>query len=130
MKKKTKEDYLSTIYRIQEENNKEISSIQIAKKLKIAKSSVSEMVKKLKKENLVQAEHYGKIKLTSNGLKQAKTIIHNHRLIEYFLKKVLKCNRVHKEAHDLEHSLSQSTIKKLDNFLGNPRISPTGKKIH
>ena len=127
------EDYLSSIYRVYEGQGTEgVSCVDLARDLKIAKPSVSEMVRKLKKQSLVNAKPYGKIFLTGEGKKQAKKTIHNHRVIEYFLKEVLKCDlsRVHNEAHNLEHSLSNFTIKKLDSFLGNPKISPYGKRIH
>lgn len=133
MQKKTVEDYLASIYRIHEQKDQEgVSCVDIANNLKITKASVSEAVRKLKNEGLVEAEPYSKIFLTEKGEKQAKEIIHNHRVIEYFLKETLKCELeiVHKEAHNLEHALSKSTIKKLDSFLGNPKISPYGKKIH
>jgi Mn-dependent DtxR family transcriptional regulator len=36
---------------------------------------------------------------------------------------------VHAEAHKLEHAFSDSVIKRLAKFLGNPKTDPHGKKI-
>ena len=133
MQKKTAEDYLGAIYRNSEEKQADgISSIDIAKDLNVSKPSVSEAIRKLKDMDLVIAEPYSKIFLTDEGKKLAKKIIHNHRVIEYFLRETLKCdlNTIHNEAHKLEHALSDDTIERLDSFLGNPKISPYGKRIH
>lgn len=133
VRKASMEDYLGEIYKISEENRfaKEVSSVDIARNLDVSKASVSEMMRKLAKTGLVRCERYSKIRLTLEGSKEASKIIHHHRVIEYFLREVLKCSikDVHDEAHRLEHAFSDSTIRKLDRFLGNPKISPYGDKI-
>lgn len=133
VQKKTVEDYLSVIYKLQESSDKhEILSKNIAATLSISKASVSEMLKKLAKQEFINSERYSKVSLTKTGVREAKRITHNHRVIEYFLKEVLKCqlNKVHTEAHKLEHAFSDETLRKLDGFLGNPMVSPYGKRIH
>lgn len=128
------EDYLRTIYYLyeeQEDKSKGIKSVDIAKELKVSKPSVSKMIKKLIPKKYLKAEPYSNIYFTKKGLKEGKRIMHNHRVIEVFLKDILNCNlnRIHEEAHQLEHTFSEYTIRKLDKFLNNPKISPTGKKI-
>ncbi len=128
------EDYLRTIYSLYE-NQKDISkgvkSVYIAKELKISKPSVSKMITKLISKKYLKSKPYSNIYFTEKGLKEAKRIMHNHRVIEVFLKNILNCNlgRIHEEAHHLEHTFSEYTIKKLDKFLNNPKVSPMGKKI-
>lgn len=128
------EDYLRTIYSLyeeQEDKSTGIKSINIAKELKISKASVSSMVKKLIFKKYLKAKPYSDIYFTKKGLKEAKRIMHNHRVIEVFLKNILNCDikRIHKEAHRLEHTFSEYTIRKLDKFLNNPKFSPMGKEI-
>lgn len=128
------EDYLRTIYFLyekQEDNSKGVRSIDIAKELKISKASVSKMIVKLISKKCLKAKPYSNIHFTKRGLKEAKRIMHNHRVIEVFLRNILGCNikRIHEEAHQLEHTFSEYTIKRLDKFLNNPKISPEGKKI-
>ena len=135
MHQKTIEDYLKAIFVIYEkQKNKEegIRSIDIAKSLDIKKPSVSAVIHKLTDAGYLKSGAYSPIFFTDMGLKEAQRIVHNHRVIEYFLKEILKCDltKVHQEAHNLEHAFSDSTIKKLDAFLGNPTISPYGKRIH
>ncbi|MBW2989319.1 metal-dependent transcriptional regulator [Candidatus Woesearchaeota archaeon] len=134
MKKKSSEDYLIAMYSIYEkekEHSKGIRSVDIAKELKISKPSVSEMLKKMAEEGFIRFEPYSNIFFKKKGLKEAKRLMHNRRVIEVFLRDVLKYNpkRVDKEAHRLEHAFSEESIKRLDRFLNNPKVSPSGKPI-
>lgn len=128
------EDYLRTIYSFyetQEDKSKGIKSVEIAKELKISKPSVSKMITKLISKRYLKAQPYSNIYFTEKGLKEAKRIMHNHRVIEVFLKDILKCSsgKIHEEAHKLEHAFSGYVIRKLDRFLDNPKVSPHGKSI-
>lgn len=126
----SKEDYLRVMYELYEKEDC-IKSVDIAFILKVTKSSVSQMIKKLANERLIITKPYSKIKFTSKGLKKAKQLMHNHRVIEVFLKDILKYDikKVHEEAHKLEHAFSEDSIERLDKFLKNPKISPHGKVI-
>ena len=132
MNQKSTEDYLRTIYSLYEKDKtKGIKSIGIANELSISKPSVSEMIKKLVKGRLVKADPYSDIFFTEKGLKEARRIMHNHRIIEVFLKNILKYDlrKVHEEAHRLEHAFSEESIRRLDKFLNHPKQSPAGKTI-
>ena len=89
------------------------------------------MIKKLNKLGYVKTKLYSKIFLTKEGLDEAKRLMHNHRVIEVFLKEILEydLNKVHQEAHRLEHAFSEESIDRLDRFLNYPKVSPNGKKI-
>jgi len=132
MERKSTENYLRTIYYLYEKDkSKGIRSIDIAKELNISKPSVSEMVKKLIKKDFIKSNPYSNIFFTKKGLKEARRVMHNHRIIEVFLKDILNydLSNVHEEAHKLEHAFSKESIKRLDKFLNNPKKSPFGKKI-
>lgn len=125
-----REDYLRGLYILEEEKGK-IKSIDLAHYLNVSKPSVSEMVKELDKEGLISYKKYSKLNFTSKGRKLAKRLTSKHRLIELFLKNVLKIdsNNIHQEAHRLEHAFSEESIKKLRKLLGNPKKDPHGKPI-
>lgn len=125
-----KEDYLRGLYILQEEKG-EIKSIDLAHYLNISKPSVSEMIQKLNKEGVISYKKYSKIKFTSKGRKLAQKLTSKHRLIELFLKNMLKIksNNVHQEAHRLEHAFSDDSIVKLRKILGDPKKDPHGKPI-
>lgn len=125
-----KEDYLRGIYILEEEKGS-IKSIDLAHYLRVSKPSVSEMVKELNKEGLVSYKRYSKIRFTPKGRMLAKKLTSKHRLIETFLKNMLKLNskNVHEEANRLEHAFSDESIGKLRKLLGNPKKDPHGKPI-
>lgn len=125
-----KEDYLRALY-ILEEEKKELKSIDLAHYLQVSKPSVSEMVQELDRDGLITYKKYSKLKFTSNGRKIAQRLTSKHRLIEIFLKNVLKISsrNIHNEAHRLEHAFSDESIVKLKKFLGNPKKDPHGKPI-
>lgn len=132
MKNITKEDYLRAVYHLTEENEiDEVSSVDIQKYLKLSKPSISEMIRKLANENLIHAEHYQKVKLTKKGLLYSIEITRKHRVIEVFLKEILKINnnQIHEEAHRLEHAFSDDSIKSISNLIKNKNCCPHGKKI-
>ena len=125
-----REDYLRGLFILQEEKG-EIKSIDLAHYLSVSKPSVSEMVQELNKEGLVSYKKYSKLKFTPKGMKIAQKLTSKHRLIELFLKNILKIGpkNIHQEAHRLEHAFSDESIVKLRKILGNPKKDPHGKPI-
>ena len=125
-----REDYLRALYILEEEKH-ELKSIDLAHYLQVSKPSVSEMVQELNKEGLISYKKYSKLRFTSKGRRIAQKLTSKHRLIEIFLKNILKINsrNVHKEAHRLEHAFSDESIEKLRKILGNPKKDPHGKPI-
>ena len=125
-----KEDYLRGLYLLEEEKGK-LKSIDLAHYLNVSKPSVSEMMQELNREGVISYKKYSTIKFTAKGRKIAKKLTSKHRLIELFLKKILKISsrHIHKEAHRLEHAFSDESIGKLRKLLGNPKKDPHGKPI-
>lgn len=121
-----REDYLTTIFKLNirkgKANNKEISQW-----LNVAPSSVTEMIKKLKKEGLV-ADNPENIELTEKGQNLAKSISSKHRLWEYFMTEILKYDwkDVHDQAKLLQSVTSEHLFESLNNFLGRPEYCPHG----
>jgi DtxR family Mn-dependent transcriptional regulator len=126
----TKEDYIRAVY-ILHESSESTGVTQIACKLSLSKSTVSERLKDLVQDGLVIAEPYAEVTLTEKGLDVGKKLTFKHRTIEVFLNTVLKIpkNRVHQEAHLLEHACSDEVIQKLAKFLDYPENDPHGSKI-
>lgn len=127
----TKEDYLRTMYRLLEDGEHEIRAVDVAKHLKLSKSTVSERLQELAAHGLVLSPKYGAITLTKRGRTIAQNLTRKHRLIEVFLIDVLRMrpSEVHKEAHALEHALSDKVAAKLEKLLGSPAMDPHGKRI-
>lgn len=102
----------------------------ITEYLVISKASVTEMLKKLKNENLIYIEK-NKISLSNEGLKIAEDLISTHRLWEYFLVEILNLDEdfVHYQADLLEHVTTDKLKEALNKYLNYPTESPKGNKI-
>lgn len=126
----SRQDYLQTIYRLSVEKGYTTNK-KIADFLNVSKPSVTEMIGKLQGEGLVSMEGVH-IFLTKNGREQAKRLLSDHRLWEYFLCSVLGMHgdTVHEQADLLEHVTGDELRMALNRFLNYPTASPTGKKIY
>lgn len=126
----TREDYLRAIYCF-EEKGVRVRIIDIARYLRLARSTVSERVKDLEVAKFIKSNRNEGIVLAKKGLLLARHLTYKHRLIEVFLHKILgiEPKKVHVEAHKLEHAFSAEVINRLAKFLGNPATDPHGKKI-
>lgn len=125
------EDYVKVIYSFTEWQDKPITSSQLAQRLGVANSSVSEMVRKLKDQGLVDHQPYSAITLTAQGLRLALSMVRRHRLIETYLVRELgySWDEVHDEAELLEHAVSDTFIERMAAKLGNPDRDPHGDPI-
>jgi len=126
----SKEDYIRAIYLLNS-HQADATVTNIAKKLNLRKSTVSEGLKDLVTAKLVIAPLYGKVTLTATGKKFGEKITFKHRLIEVFLYETLGMSKdsVHAEAEILEHAISDEVAKKLSNFLNQPTHDPHGSEI-
>lgn len=128
---KAVENYLKAIFSLSEDGNDNVSTNSIAKKLNTKASSVTDMLKKLTLNKLVNHEKYKGVSLTTKGKKLATNIVRKHRLWETFLVEKLHFNwdEVHDVAEQLEHIKSDKLVTLLDEFLGNPKFDPHGDPI-
>ena len=124
------EDYLKTIYEIQDGQGK-VATTVLAERLGLAPSSVTGMIKKLAGMHLVIYEPYQGVVLTEAGQKIALEVIRHHRLVELFLAETLGVpwDQVHEEAHRIEHVLSEDLEDRMDAVLGHPSTGPHGAPI-
>ncbi|MHA7288212.1 metal-dependent transcriptional regulator [Arthrobacter sp. MDT3-24] len=125
------EDYVKVIYGFTEWQDKPITSSQLAQRLGVANSSVSEMVRKLKDQGMVDHKPYSAITLTDSGVRLALSMVRRHRLIETYLVQELgySWDEVHDEAELLEHAVSDTFIERMAAKLGNPQRDPHGDPI-
>ncbi len=125
------EDYVKVIYAYTEWQDKPITSTALATRLGVANSSVSEMVRKLKDQGLVDHQPYSPIHLTEQGLALALSMVRRHRLLETYLVQELgyTWDEVHDEAEQLEHAVSEHFIERMSAKLGHPHRDPHGDPI-
>jgi len=124
------EEYLEALYNLTQ-GNKTAGTSEISKRLKIAPASVTEMLKKLAEDGLVNYSPYQGVTLTEKGMKIAAKMTRKHRLLERFLHDILKIGkeRVHDEACEMEHALSDETERALCLTLKSPGKCPDDKNV-
>lgn len=129
----TEENYLKALVQLTifDDGVEEVGVNRLAEYLGVKPATVSDMVRKLKKKDLVHYERYGKVSLTTEGRFSGMMVIRRHRLWETFLQQKLdfSWDEVHELAEDLEHIHSKKLIDRLDEFLGFPEFDPHGDAI-
>jgi DtxR family transcriptional regulator, Mn-dependent transcriptional regulator len=112
----SKEMYLKTIFLLKEEHNKDPKPVEIANELQLSKGSVSEQLKKLAEDGVINYESYGAVTLTEIGLQHAKNVVRKYLTIRIFLTNFLniEATKAHEEACNLEHGFSDESIAKLN----------------
>lgn len=124
------EEYLEILYKHGWEGNP-VNTTLISKKLNIAPGSVTQMLKKLDDIGYIKHVPYKGAILTKKGLIKSKHMTRKHRLLERFLIEILeiKEEKVHKQACDMEHSLSDDAERSICLLLNHPSLCPDGKFI-
>lgn len=122
-----REDYLKIILELGGDMTK-VNNKQIVSSLAVSPASVSEMISKLVKEQLVEHSPYQGVQLTDTGLQKASSLIRKHRLWEVFLVEHLdySWNEVHDDAEVLEHVTSEQLADHLEDYLNHPMHCPHG----
>lgn len=125
-----KEDYIKAIYKL---NGIEdyVSNKEIADFLAISPPSVSDMLKKMEKESLVELIAYKGVKLSDKGLRMGIDVVRKHRLIEVFLYEKLgyDLSELDEDAEQMEHITSTLFYDRLEALLDHPTHCPHGSII-
>lgn len=126
----SEENYIKGIYKLQA-NTKKVNTNSLAGHLNTKAASVTDMLKKLKSKKVLEYKRYYGFRLNETGNKEALKIIRRHRLWEFFLvsKLGMAWDKVHVIAEELEHVSSLELVKKLDEYLGRPKLDPHGDPI-
>jgi len=125
------ENYLKSIYKLQEKHGDIVTTSALAETLEINAASVTDFIKKMAVKKLITYEKSRGVRLTEQGKQIALTIIRKHRLWEVWLVNNLgfKWDEVHEIAEQLEHVVSNELIEQLDKHLGYPKTDPHGDLI-
>ncbi|MFD4294948.1 metal-dependent transcriptional regulator [Rhodococcus sp. NPDC058505] len=125
------QDYLKVIWTAGEWSGEQVSTKMLAERIGVSASTVSEAIRKLADQGLVDHARYGSISLTDSGRSAAVAMVRRHRLIETYLVCELGYgwDEVHDEAEVLEHAVSDLMIERMDAKLGHPERDPHGDPI-
>ncbi len=122
------EEYCEAIWELQEDDIAVIQA-RIAERLEVSRPAVSEMIRRLESDGLLDVG--SRITLTDTGRSLAERVVRRHRLAERFLTDVLGLSwaDAHAEAGKWEHVISEPVEEALARVLGDPTTCPHGNPI-
>ena len=125
------QDYLKAIWSATEWGDAPLSTNSLAARMGTTAPNVTETVKRLAAQGLVEYQPYKPVTLTGKGREHAIAMVRRHRLLESFLAASLgySWDEVHAEAERLEHAASDELIERIDQMLGRPTRDPHGDPI-
>lgn len=125
------ENYLKHVLLLSEGSQDLVPMGALAAALEVVPGTATTMVKALADAGLVEHVPRLGVRLTAEGRGVALNVLRKHRLVETFLVQVLKMDwsRVHEEAEQLEHAISDEVLDRLDALLGHPETDPHGDPI-
>lgn len=125
------QNYLKVIWSLEEWSDAPITNSAIAEAAGVRLSTVSDALRKLSDNGLIDHARYGAVTLTPEGRELAVVMTRRHRLIETFLVRMLdySWDEVHDEADRLEHAVSDELVNRIDRALDYPKRDPHGDPI-
>ena len=122
------EQYCEAIFELAEDDVGVIQA-RIAERLGVSRPAVSEMMRRLESEALVETG--ARIALTERGMLLAESVVRRHRLAERMLTDILglSWSEAHLEASKWERVLSPSVEAAINRILGDPTTCPHGNPI-
>lgn len=112
------EDYLEAIAVLAQEGEP-VTVTEISKVLGVKKPSVTYALSKLSEAGLVAHQRYGDVEFTPEGARIAEDVYRRHRTLRSFLVNLLNVDPkvAEKDACRMEHSLSSTSLERLEKFL-------------
>lgn len=132
MASSTVENYVKQLYLEQQRQPGGLVPMgRLAQVMNVVPGTATTMMKALADAGLASYRPRTGVKLTRGGEQLALHVLRRHRLIELFLVKVLGFDwaEVHPEAEELEHTISDKVLERIDALLGHPTSDPHGDPI-
>lgn len=125
-----REDYLEQISQLIDEKGY-ARTIDIAERLSVSQASVTNMVKRLDTEGLVNHERYRGLTLTARGEEVADYIIRRHELLtRLFQLFAIDDETIYQDVEGMEHHISSPTMRVFEALVSELESSPdTVKRI-
>ncbi len=126
----TVEDTLGVIYTLARDGERVIGA-RLAESLDVSQPTVAANLKRMQRDGWIKMNADREITLTARGLKMAMSVIRRHMLTEWMLSRVLKLplSELHREAHQIEHTLSAEVEERLQSEMEDPRVCPHGNPL-
>ncbi len=124
----TIEDYLSLLY-ISERDGEPASGARLAELLGVSAPTVTNTLKRMKRDGLIDMDETHLPRLTAEGDQSARTVLRRHMLAEWLLVRLVSWAKVHDEAHGFEHTISEEVEAALLEELNQPETCPHGNPL-
>ncbi len=126
----SKENYLKAIAEAESEGET-VKAATLSRWLNVTAPAVTMAIKRLKRDALIHVGEEGHITLTAAGREIANRILNRHHLIERMLTEIfgMEWYKVHEEAEQLEHAVSNDFERKLVEKLGAGEACPHGNRV-
>ena len=126
----SKENYLKAIAEAAAEGEVVITA-SLARWLQVSPAAATMALQRLKRDKLVQLTKEGRVSLTGDGRRIAERVLYRHHLIERMLTEVfgMEWYKVHDEAEQLEHAVSEAFEARLREVLGPGTACPHGSIV-
>ena len=126
----TVEDYLGVIYTLSRDGERVIGA-RLVESLDVSAPTVTATLKRMSRDGWITIGQDKEIVLTEIGRDLAMSVIRRHMLTEWMLARVLKLPlaEVHREAHQIEHTLSAEVEERLQSEMEDPRLCPHGNPM-
>lgn len=125
------QDYIKAIWNATEWGEPPITTSALAARFETSAPNVSETVRRLARQGLVDYRPYRPVELTAEGRRLALIMVRRHRLLETFLVTTLgyTWDEVHDDAELLEHAVTPRFMQRVDALLDHPESDPHGDPI-
>ncbi len=126
----SKENYLKAIAEAESEGEPLIPAT-LARWLNVSAPAVTMAIKRLKRDALIRTARDGTLSLTPAGRDIANRLLNRHYLIERMLTEIfgMEWYKVHEEAEQLEHAVSEDFERRLLEKLGTGEACPHGNRV-
>ena len=121
------DDYLRAIHDVTDTKGY-TGTNDLAEKLRVRLSSVTEMLRRMNEKGLVIYEKYRRATLTLKGYETVRAVKMRHDMFMKLLESILVLKEtVQRDTHELEHRLHPKTIEQLTKLVGSiakPLVHP------
>lgn len=126
----SQENYLKAIAEAESEGETVIAAT-LARWLNVSAPAVTMAIKRLKRDALIKLGKEGQLTLTPAGREIANRVLNRHHLIERMLTEIfgMEWYKVHEEAEQLEHAVSEDFERRLMEKLGTDSACPHGNRV-
>lgn len=124
----TVEDYLGVMY-ILERDGEPVIGARLADFFGVTPPTVANTFKRMLRDGWITMDEDHVPHLTQQGREAASTVMRRHMLAEWMLTRMLSWSKLHQEAHELEHAISDEVEAALIKELNSPEVCPHGNPL-